>query len=69
MSLYVSTWYGFWFPRATPKDVIAKLNVSVMDALADPTVRKRFAPRWSWEPRLPTPHAQHLAAEAGWLKL
>jgi tripartite-type tricarboxylate transporter receptor subunit TctC len=40
---YVSVWHGLWAPKATPKDVIAKLNVSVANALADPTVRTRLA--------------------------
>ena len=41
--LYVSTWYGLWAPNGTPKDVITKLNAAVVEALADPTVRKRLA--------------------------
>jgi tripartite-type tricarboxylate transporter receptor subunit TctC len=30
-------------PRGTPKNITAKLNAAVMDALADPTVRARLA--------------------------
>jgi tripartite-type tricarboxylate transporter receptor subunit TctC len=41
--LYVSTWHGLWVPKATPKDVIARLNAAVVDALADATVHSRFA--------------------------
>ena len=41
--LYVSAWYGLWAPNGTPKDVITKLNAAVVEALADPTVRKRLA--------------------------
>ena len=41
--IYVSFWHGLWVPKGTPKDVIAKLNAAVMNALADPTVQKRFA--------------------------
>jgi tripartite-type tricarboxylate transporter receptor subunit TctC len=40
---YVSSWHAIWVPKATPKPVIAKLNAAVVDALADPTVRKRLA--------------------------
>lgn len=40
---YVSLWYGLWAPAGTPADVTTKLNAVVMDALADPTVRQRFA--------------------------
>jgi tripartite-type tricarboxylate transporter receptor subunit TctC len=40
--LYISFWHGLWVPKGTPKPVIAKLNAAVVDALADPTVRKRL---------------------------
>src|SRR5262249_42019012 len=35
-------WNGLWMPKGTPKDVIAKLNAAVVEAMADPDVRKRF---------------------------
>ena len=41
--LYISFWHGLWVPKGTPKDVIAKLNAAVVDALADPAVRQRLA--------------------------
>ena len=41
--LYMSGWFGFWAPKGTPKDVIAKLNAATVEALADPAVQKRFA--------------------------
>ena len=41
--LYMSGWFGFFAPKGTPKDVIAKLNGAMMQALADPAVRARFA--------------------------
>jgi tripartite-type tricarboxylate transporter receptor subunit TctC len=40
---YVSSWHAVWVPKATPKDVIARLNGAVVDALADPAVRERLA--------------------------
>lgn len=40
--LHISFWHGLWAPKGTPKDVIAKLNRAVVDALADPAVRQRF---------------------------
>lgn len=40
--LHISIWYGIWAPRGTPKDVIAKLNSAVVDALADPAARQRL---------------------------
>jgi tripartite-type tricarboxylate transporter receptor subunit TctC len=41
--LYMSGWFGFWAPKNTPKDVIAKLNAAMMEALADPNVKARFS--------------------------
>src|SRR6202008_3936559 len=31
-----SLWYGLWVPKDTPKDIVAKLNTTVRDVLADP---------------------------------
>jgi tripartite-type tricarboxylate transporter receptor subunit TctC len=39
----ISLWQGLWLPKGTPKNIIAKLNAAVVDALADPTVRARLA--------------------------
>jgi Tripartite tricarboxylate transporter family receptor len=41
--LSMSGWFGFFAPKGTPKDIIAKLNGAMVEALADPAVRKRFA--------------------------
>ena len=40
---YVSVWHGLWAPKGTSREIIAKLNSAVVEALADPTVRQRFA--------------------------
>src|SRR6185369_15219207 len=40
--LYMSGWFGFWAPKGTPKDIIAKLNSAMTGALADPAVKARF---------------------------
>ncbi|MEA2905626.1 MAG: hypothetical protein QOI12_3013 [Alphaproteobacteria bacterium] len=40
--LQMSGWFGLFAPRGTPKDVIAKLNAAMTQALADPAVRARF---------------------------
>ena len=40
---HISLWSALWVPKGTPKDVIARLNAAVMDALADPAVSKRLA--------------------------
>jgi tripartite-type tricarboxylate transporter receptor subunit TctC len=39
----ISLWHGLWLPKGTPKNIAAKVNAAVMDALADPTVRARLA--------------------------
>jgi tripartite-type tricarboxylate transporter receptor subunit TctC len=41
--LHIAIWHGFWAPRGTPADVIAKLNAATRQALTDATVRERFA--------------------------
>jgi tripartite-type tricarboxylate transporter receptor subunit TctC len=40
---YVSYWHGLWAAPRTPKDIVAKLNAVLIDALADAGVRQRFA--------------------------
>jgi tripartite-type tricarboxylate transporter receptor subunit TctC len=40
--LYVSTWYGLWAPKGTPAAIIARLNAAVVEALAEPELRKRL---------------------------
>jgi tripartite-type tricarboxylate transporter receptor subunit TctC len=41
--LYMSGWFGFWAPKGTPKEIIAKLNAATVEALADPAIQKRFS--------------------------
>jgi tripartite-type tricarboxylate transporter receptor subunit TctC len=41
--LYLPGWFGFFAPKGTPKEVVARLNAAMMEALADPAVRARFA--------------------------
>jgi len=41
--LYASGWFGLFAPRATPKEIVAKLNGAMMHALADAKVQARFA--------------------------
>jgi tripartite-type tricarboxylate transporter receptor subunit TctC len=40
--LYMSGWFGFFAPKGTPKEVIARLNAATVEALADPAIQKRF---------------------------
>ncbi len=70
-SLYVSYWHGLWAPKGTPKDVIAKLNAAVVQALADPAVKQRFADQGQdiWPRDQQTPEAltaHHKAEIAKW---
>jgi tripartite-type tricarboxylate transporter receptor subunit TctC len=39
---YFSLWFGLWAPKGTPRDVIARLNAAVADALAEPAVRQKI---------------------------
>src|SRR5437870_4557453 len=38
-----STWYGVGAPRNTPSEIIAKLNIEINAALADPKMKARLA--------------------------
>jgi tripartite-type tricarboxylate transporter receptor subunit TctC len=40
---YTSIWHGLWVPKATPREIVARLNGAIVDALADATVRTRLA--------------------------
>ena len=37
-----STWFGFFAPKGTPREIISRLNAATVEALADPAVRSRF---------------------------
>jgi len=41
--LYLPGWFGLFAPRGLPKDVLARLNAAMVQSLADPAVRARFA--------------------------
>jgi tripartite-type tricarboxylate transporter receptor subunit TctC len=62
---YVSVWHGMWTPKGTAKEIIARLNAAVVEALADPTVRKRLAEIGQ---ELPTREQQTPAALAAFHK-
>ncbi len=40
---HISLWWGLWMPKGTSKDVIARVNAAVVDALSDPATQKRIA--------------------------
>lgn len=39
---YASIWFGLWAPRATPQDILAKIDELAIKTLADPGVRARM---------------------------
>ena len=41
--LHTAVWHGIWAPKATPRDVVMKLNAAIVETLADSGVRERFA--------------------------
>jgi tripartite-type tricarboxylate transporter receptor subunit TctC len=41
--LYIAPWQAIWAPKGTPRDIIAKLNQAVVNALADPAIRQKLA--------------------------
>jgi tripartite-type tricarboxylate transporter receptor subunit TctC len=40
---FISVWHGLWVPKATPREVVARLNGAAVAALADANVRTRLA--------------------------
>jgi tripartite-type tricarboxylate transporter receptor subunit TctC len=40
---YVSYWHGLWAAAGTPKEIVARINSALVDALADAGVRQRLA--------------------------
>jgi tripartite-type tricarboxylate transporter receptor subunit TctC len=40
---HASLWYGMWAPKGAPRDVITKLNATMLEVLNDAAVKKRFA--------------------------
>jgi tripartite-type tricarboxylate transporter receptor subunit TctC len=41
--IHLSAWSSLWAPKATPKDLIARVNAAARAAMADPAVRSRLA--------------------------
>jgi tripartite-type tricarboxylate transporter receptor subunit TctC len=40
---YGANWYSIYTSKGTPAEIVTKLNAAVVEALADPAVRKRLA--------------------------
>ena len=41
--LHTAIWHGIWLPKGTPRPVVMRLNGAIVETLADPAVRARFA--------------------------
>jgi tripartite-type tricarboxylate transporter receptor subunit TctC len=41
--LYISIWHAIWVPKGTPKEIVARLNAAIVEALGDAGVRQRLA--------------------------
>jgi tripartite-type tricarboxylate transporter receptor subunit TctC len=39
---YISVWHALWVPKGTPKEAATRLTAAVVEALADPAVRRRL---------------------------
>ena len=57
--LHVSYWHALFAPKATPPDIIAKVNAAVVGALADPKVQQSLAVQGQdiWPVEQQTPQA------------
>ncbi len=66
--LHASFWHGFWAPKGTPKDVIAKLHAALVETLADPAVRQRLTDvgQEIWPRDKQTPEALAAQQKAPW---
>jgi tripartite-type tricarboxylate transporter receptor subunit TctC len=41
---HIAVWHGLWAPKATPVDIVAKLNAAAREVMErDPAVREKFA--------------------------
>jgi tripartite-type tricarboxylate transporter receptor subunit TctC len=67
----VNTWYGLYGPRGMPPAVIAKLNATLNEMLAEPTIRERLGKIGAVvKGSTPAEFAQLMAAEhAKWSKV
>ena len=59
---YMSIWHAIWVPKGTPKEVVAKLNTAVRDALADAAIRKKLEDMGQEIPPLPGQSPEALRA-------
>jgi tripartite-type tricarboxylate transporter receptor subunit TctC len=45
-ALSFSEWFGLFAPKGVPNDIIARLNATTIEAIADPAVRSRITDLW-----------------------
>ena len=41
--LYSAGWFGLFGPKGMPKQVVARINAAMVEALADPSLKARFS--------------------------
>jgi len=41
--LHAAGWFGLFGPKGMPKQVVARLNAAMVEALADPALKARFS--------------------------
>jgi tripartite-type tricarboxylate transporter receptor subunit TctC len=41
--LHMPFWHGLWAPANTPTEIVSKLNRAAIDAVGDPSIRRRLA--------------------------
>jgi tripartite-type tricarboxylate transporter receptor subunit TctC len=41
--MHTAIWHGLWLAKGTPRPVVMRLNGAVVETLADPAIRQRFA--------------------------
>ena len=66
-----TSWFGLLAPAKTPAPIVAKLNASILKALADPDVKKKLMEQGAEpHPESPEQFAQFIASEtAKWGKI
>ncbi len=62
----VTEWYGVFEPSATPRDIVARINVTIVKVLNSPDVLKRIASFAQYpQPTTPAEFAQIMKADYG----
>jgi tripartite-type tricarboxylate transporter receptor subunit TctC len=47
--LEISSWYGLWGPKDIPKEIVARVNAALSDAMREPAVIERLT-NFGFEP-------------------